>query len=442
MLEQLFAPEVTEEALRARVARLLRWHERHAAELFMRAPQAIARAATILRHPEHPLRRQALQSGRLVGLSPGMVAEAIENALGGLTAQRLVKLRQRHVGPEALGRRHLPRLVFHVLAGNLFLSGWESMILASLTGACQVVRTSAQDRIYARLWARALAAADPLLGKAHAVYWWPHEDSACTRAATHAADVVVAFGDDPSVGAVRALTPVRTRFVGHGFKLSFALLDTSDLREDCLDDLARRLAYDFSVYDQQGCLSPRALLLGGREIPIEDQFCAALATAMRNYLTALPRHELTLEEKAVVARLREETLLEHLAAGRSQSSRRGSMESAKLWSRPDDPFVVAQLPLGQFVPSPVNRSVTIYRFRSLDQLTQVLLPYRGHISTLGVENFHDAWQRLACALQVVRICPIGKMQKPPLGWTHDGYQPLEVLCPPIELSELTLRRRP
>src|SRR5690606_15333106 len=75
-----------------------------------------------------------------------------------------------------VGRPILPKTVFHNLAGNLFISGWESITHAALLGAGSIVRCSESDRVFPAIWAHALSLANPLFSDLIAVCEWPSED--------------------------------------------------------------------------------------------------------------------------------------------------------------------------------------------------------------------------------------------------------------------------
>jgi hypothetical protein len=59
----------------------------------------------------------------------------------------------------------------------------------------------------------------------------------------------------------------------------------------------------------------------------------------------------------------------------------------------------------------------------LEQALHEAEEVRGHISTVGLAAGVDALEALAAQLArwgATRVCPIGRMQKPPLLWRHDG----------------------
>ncbi len=420
-------------ALRKVIDCLFRWHRSYGEELYAVAPHVIAETARLFLAPDSPYRQHALALGPRVGLSPQMVAEALSNTLGNITPQRLERLRRAQLRTDRNALIVRPRLVFHVLAGNLFLSGWESLILATLLGSCSLVRTSAIDRWFAALWVDAMKSVSPLWKEGAKCYWWPHEATDLTRIASEASDAVVAFGDDASIVTLRQFVPPQTQFVGHGHKISVIFLDTDDMKTQNLPLLVRKLAYDFSVYDQQGCLSPRALFVQATSRDAVMELGTKLVRAMRRMAQTLPPHDLSLEEAAALAREREETRIQQTAR-ESKTARQPCDPHACVFSEPEDPFVVVCRSARPFIPSPVNRALVFRLFSKHDELTELLSAYRGHISTVAVARLKPLWIEIARDVGAGRICKIGEMQKPPLGWTHDGHQPLRSLCSLIEMQ--------
>ena len=328
-------------------------------------------------------------------------------------AAPLLALRDRDLAPLRGARPETaPRLVFHVLAGNLFVSGLESMVQASLIGACNLVRCSSADSGFPLLWLHALEVADPIFARSLAVGWWPTGDAQATSTAATAADVTVAFGDAAAMSAVGALVPAGKRFVAHGPKLSLAILDAANLTPDA----ARALAFDFTIYDQQGCLSPRAAFIEARDRHAALQFAVLLASEMRLLARTLPRRPLTLQERAAHARQRDDALV---------SAAMG--EPAAVVSSRDDSFLVTVRPGLPYSPGAMDRHADVRVWTDEDELIEALSPLVGLVATVAVGGSADRISRLLTRLRPDRICQPGEMQDPPLDWTHDGYQPLEAL---------------
>jgi hypothetical protein len=77
----------------------------------------------------------------------------------------------------------------------------------------------------------------------------------------------------------------------------------------------------------------------------------------------------------------------------------------------------------RFQTSCLHRFVYIKGVTDLKEALQSADPVRARVSTVGVAATEDRMQPIAGELArwgASRICPLGKMQQPPLTWRHDG----------------------
>jgi hypothetical protein len=66
----------------------------------------------------------------------------------------------------------------------------------------------------------------------------------------------------------------------------------------------------------------------------------------------------------------------------------------------------------------------------VDALGAFILPLAPQLSCVGHAGFGSERTRLsllAAGAGASRLCPLGRMQLPPLGWNHDGQPPLRPL---------------
>lgn len=419
------ATETAEQQLEACVRQLRELAALQSHETWQKAPEVLGQAAALFLEDGSVWRLRAVEVGEKIGMAPEMVREALRNFFGRLTPQALLELRQSQLCLPEGSTPLVPSLVFHVLAGNLFVSGVESMVMGALSGACNLVRCSSDDVHFPLLWLKAIHEVDREFARTLAVGYWPREEERLTKLACREADAVVVFGTDESVSNVRRLCPPERKLLAHGAKLSFAVVGKESL--DLLSSAeiaARELAYDFSVYDQQGCLSPRAAFIeqGGAVSP--RQFALLLRGEMLEAAGRLPRRELSLEESAALARSRDEALIEAASGG-----------NAQLVSKAADPFLITLRSARTYTPGCLNRYADLRVFEEGEELESALAPYRARISAIGVSGEDDRWSELYRRLRVPRVCPTGQMQKPPLGWTHDGRLTLLDLVDLMQMEE-------
>src|SRR5262249_28279493 len=145
-----------------------------------------------------------------------------------------------------------PRLMTHIMAGNIPGAGIPDLIFACAVRAASLVKSSADDPLLPALFAESLAEMDPDLGDCIAVVWWPGGDQTIEKPVFSRSDCVIAAGSDETIRAVQQR--VKSRFIGYGHRLSFGFIGKEALTD--AKAVARRAALDVAMYDQQGCLSP------------------------------------------------------------------------------------------------------------------------------------------------------------------------------------------
>ena len=162
-----------------------------------------------------------------------------------------------------------------------------------------------------------------------------------------------------------------------------------------------------------GCLSPHAFYVenGGRVSP--EHFAEALAAALAAREQAEPRGPVTPAAAAAISKRR---AFYEVRAAHSRDTQLWSSAGSTAWT-----VVYESDPQFQF--SCLNRFVYVKPVANLKEALESIEPIRGRVSTVGLAasgtNEHALAQRLA-QWGVTRICPLGRMQRPPLAWRHDG----------------------
>lgn len=309
------------------------------------------------------------------------------------------------------GRRAVgPLVVTHVLSGNI--PGLAALpILASLAlKSAVVVKPAAGDPVFPALLASSVAEISEGLGRCVVVVPWQGGDTILEDVAFRETDLVVASGGGEAIASIAARVP--GRFIGHGHKMSIAAIGKERLVDaDALRALAQRLAYDVSLWDQQGCLSPQVCYVESGGVASPMRFAEHLAHALAEHSRVLPPRVQTLEDKAAVLRFRQE------AEWRADSG-------VRLYASPDSAdWTITVEPGPELAPTCLNRCVRLKVVPSLDETRPALVPHRRHIEAVGLAVGGDRVATLVevfSACGVHRICPIGTMQQPPLSWVQGG----------------------
>ena len=321
------------------------------------------------------------------GFSPEMVDEAVTLTFGALTRPALSQF---------IVPADAPRRITHILSGNVPAPGIGSICRGVLLQSLNLVKCSRHDPVFPALFVESLREVDAKLAKLVTVMCWSRDENERTQSAVAGADAVFAYGDDNSIAELRALTPPTTSFFGYGHRLSFAIIGRAATPTGDLPALA---AFDASVYDQQGCMSPHVFF-------VEHDargFAVKLALAMADYAMRVPGGRLSTEEAAAVARVR------HAYEFRSANDQR-----VAIWSgQPQNQWTVIYDETPAFTPSCLNRTVFVKPLSALDTMQT----WRGKISTIGVTPRTDRLSGLTAQFLPERVCPIGQMQRPPLFFT-------------------------
>lgn len=386
---------------------------------------ALAQTAKNWLEPSSPWRLRAIEEApEPTGFSEAMLRESIDLTYGALTYEALGELLDRELGNRRVldefclrGRTYTraigPRLIAHVLAGNVPAPGVFSICCGLLLKSANLVKVSARDPVFPALFVESLREVDSELADCVGVLDWAREELALTQAALADANAVIACGDDHTISALRQIAPPEAVFLGYGHKISFAVVAKEAMAVENLPALAEAAAFDVSVYDQQGCLSPHVFYVEERGQLGPRKFADALAGAMAAYQSRVARGPLTVEEAAEVAKVR-------TGYGfRAESDRR-----IAIWAslNPND-WVVIYEDDPSFTPSCLNRVVFVKPTDGFKRVLDSIQRYATRISTVGVAPLNERAMGFAADLSkmgVHRVCPIGQMQRPPLSWHHDG----------------------
>jgi hypothetical protein len=296
-------------------------------------------------------------------------------------------------------RARAPRQIHHICAGNLAISAITSIAHGLLLGARNSVKLpSPREDNATRREITAFVRGLPQPLRELVSVTSSRDGSAIQRA-----DVIIAFGSDATMAALRAQVRGDQRFIAHGHAVSVVwLADPARLtaRE------ARACAIDVLTYDQLGCLSPQAIYLPpGADL---EKLGAKLARALEIEWQRQSRKPA--RPLATRARIAEARDVAHALGHR-------------IWLPPARHlgWTLIHDPDPAFAPSALH-GVIYLRVSPPEELGVNLGPVRGRISTVGVAGSSSSarWRDAFLDLGASRLCPAGRMQFPPLGWHHDG----------------------
>jgi len=317
-------------------------------------------------------------------------------------------------GPGQRSRRALGSpVVLQVLAGNVPGVAITATMRALLVRSGILCKLPEAEPGLLPLFARLLAAEDPLLGRSIAATWWPGASfPAAWREWAKWAGKTVVYGGDMTVQAVQGSLPAETDVVTYGPKTGIAVV-----LPDSPPSAAAGLARDVCAYDQQGCVSPRLVYVVGNST---RPFVGELAAALEERTNRHPPPNPTTAEAVAIRAARTAFEFSGYEDGRSAVENPGESLAWTILSSEDPAVQADSLP----------RVVWVHGVSDLGMLEDVLRPLEGRIQTLGycgAEGLQEL-AALATRLSVSRIAPFGSMAWPPADWRHEGkYQLLPLV---------------
>jgi hypothetical protein len=309
-----------------------------------------------------------------------------------------------------------PEFLVHIAAGNVPNPALMSIVLGLMTRSAQFVKCASGAALLPRLFAHSLYDADPKLGACLEIAEWRGGNADLEAALFAEADCVTAMGSDETLTAIRARLPVKTRFLGYGHRVSFGFVADAVLHGSSTRQIISHAADDVVAWNQLGCLSPHVIYVQGGGKVSPEQFAEMLADELERREQTEPRGELATEYAAVIASRR--AFYEVRAAAHAEGT-----ETLMWHSRNSTAWTVIYETDPRFQLSCLNRFVYVKGVKDLQEMLQNAESVRDQVSTVGIaapeRKTHELAEQLA-RWGVTRVCPLGRMQNPPLTWRHDG----------------------
>jgi hypothetical protein len=379
---------------------------------------------------DYPFRKLALEHGpKATGFSAATLAAGLDGFFRELTAENLQALLVQDLGhvqrldtPSATSGEQKtqraalangPEFIAHIAAGQIPNPAFMSLVLGVLTRSAQFLKCPSGAAFLPRLFAHSLYEVDPKLGACLEIAEWRGGNTHLETALFEQADCVTATGSDDTLSAIRRQVPLKTRFLTYGHRVSFAYLTQEALSGFSPKKLVARAAADVVAWNQLGCLSPHVIYVenGGATSP--EYFAELLAEEMARREQTEPRGELTVESAAVIASKR---AFYEIRAAHSPDTRHWCSENSTAWT-----VIYEADP--RFQLSCLNRFIYVKAVAHLTEALQNADSVRGSVSTVGLAATEEKSTELITQLArwgVTRVCPLGRMQNPPLIWRHDG----------------------
>jgi hypothetical protein len=306
-----------------------------------------------------------------------------------------------------------------ILAGSIPMPTLLALAAPLALQSPVMAKLASRDRVTGQHVTRSIADLDAALGDCIECVELPRDDRESMDALL-AADCVVVTGSDETVTNLGARVRSPRRLVRYGHRLSVAVVGGPALEGSGRDAAAADLALDVALWDQLGCLSPVAVYVVSPDSRASAGFSEALAQAMADAERRLPRGVV---EKSAAARIAHERAdAEMRAAGGS---------AVAVHASSDTRWTVVCEDSAALRAAPLHRFVRVLPVRDPADLLDALAPMGRHLAAVGVAGIRGEITGLFRSLGrlgTARICPLGRMQCPPLAWCHDNRGVLEPLA--------------
>jgi hypothetical protein len=374
----------------------------------LRAPAAraalIARGAAQWCDPRSKVRSQARAALAGSLWSAPVIESALQTVLQGVS--------ERHelldAACAARGARVRGANTLAILPGNVIGPALACAYCAAFASASLTLKASSAERGLAAILASQFDDLGPPLAGTLKAACWQGGDEGREAIEFAAAERIVAFGSDATIAEIarRAPAHVTLRAYGEAFSIGYVAAGAQ------LEGAAAHAAADICMFDQHGCMSPQTVYVEGDDAKAA-QFGRVLADALGRTSAELPRGHMTRQERAAVGdfirRLSLSTLPPALVGAETL------LLGSPLGGCPQ--HVVAVEPFGRPTCAGFGRIVSIKACSGLRAVGAVLRECGRPLDTAGIAPAGAAAAASAELRGVVlRVCELGEMQRPPLGY--------------------------
>ena len=299
----------------------------------------------------------------------------------------------------AMAQAFGPGTILHVISGNTPHAGLQSLLRGLLLGSHNLCKLPGGGLPTLTAFCDALP--PELAARVEFSETLPDEWLA-------RAEAVIVFGSDATVEAIRGRTGPGQMFVAHGHRVSLGLI-FDDAEGASIPAAARAV----SLFDQQGCCRRRAFTCGETRAGTRRLW----RRRWREWRRRRPARQSSRPESATIRGWRED------AAFRAANN----PEQVVLWESPGSTAwtVLFDAEDPAFTPSPLNRTVVVKPLPA--DLPAALQRVRPYLSAVGLWPANAETAAFARDLGASRLCPLDRIQSPPLTWHQDGASVLASL---------------
>ena len=201
----------------------------------------------------------------MTGFSEGTVKEGLDTLCDILSKRALEKKIKGEMGDNYLdgwrGNESLRLFaapigsVLHVLAGNTFVSGIESLVNGIVTRNINVVKVSSSDRFFPYLFLRSIGECSPELASTISIISFKGGDRAIEKKLKERMDGIIVWGGADAVQSYKRDLPPGKVLIEHGPKCGIGVVEKYE------ESLPDRIARDVVSWEQRSCASLQVLYI-------------------------------------------------------------------------------------------------------------------------------------------------------------------------------------
>ncbi|GAB1812408.1 acyl-CoA reductase [Mycobacterium sp. MUNTM1] len=306
--------------------------------------------------------------------------------------------------------RAFPSRMIHMLAGNAPSGCVASIAQGALVKAVNVFKLPSSDPFTTVAVLRTMAEIDPkhpVVQSMSAIYW-RGGDTTIERTLYRPQyfDKIVAWGGGEAINHVIQYLGPGIQLISFDPKSSISMIGREAFEsEDCVTDVADRLAADTTVFNQEACLASRFAFVEG-ERPQVESLCAAVAQRL-----AVDRDFASAVGPPLSSEVRDEIQVME------------AMGDLKVWGGFDGRglVILSDRPV-EFQPT--NKTSNLVMVPSLDDAVRHVNVATQTIGVYPYERKAQLRDRLASA-GAQRLCRLGTANAHVLGSPHDAMYPLQ-----------------
>jgi hypothetical protein len=307
-----------------------------------------------------------------------------------------------------------PELVGAIFSSNIPALPHLEVMRSFLVKAACLGRVSAGEPLFLALYAQSLFEIDPELASCLAVVYWERGDLETESVFLQNIDYLVAYGGETQTGRLLSAKPPALEATWHGHKLGFSYICRDALGRKGVQELARKVAYDFSIFDGFACLCPQVCLVerNGEVSPLE--FARICAAEMAYWAGKLPPRCLEFSDAAHRYRQRELLFMQESMNDKFQ-----------VVAAPDNySFTVVLEETDRFEPTSGDRFLKVVPVNDFADVERMIRPLgKSYLQCAAVASEETCFfelRRILARWGVSRVVRPGIMATPSMMWHHDG----------------------